>query len=461
MSARSRLRVILTAQAVFMVGFSSVVPFLAVLAGDRFALGPAAIGAIVGARVAVQQGLFIVGGALADRFGPRTLLLAGCAVRACGFVLLALAPSPALFVVAVLLIGVAGALFSPAVDAYIGTQDAAAREVAAARRDAAASARRRGPTPFAALALAGEAGGIVGAVIGAVLLPGHAVAVVLGAALLFVVALAALIRLLPARMPRVAAPGIATSSAVQAAVRTRGRGTLLSAAGAATVLAVYTQLFSLLPLGMSARGIGGGWVGAVSILLSLTILVLQWPLSRLAERLSRPVAVVLGLAAALLAVVAGAVSAAVPASAGFALAAAAATIGTAIAVMLAMPSAQSLVAEGSPARRATRLGALASAGGLLALGASSLAGAVAGSHGLVAAWLVAALAPAAGLVFACIGARTPAFHPHPRKDHHDHPDHPDHSPTIPEDRRRRANRAPAPRPRRLLLRRPRLRRGVR
>ena len=92
MSTAPRLRVLLLAQAAFMVGFSSVVPFIAVLADARFGLGPAAIGAIVGARVAVQQGLFLVGGALADRFGPRALLLSGCAVRAAGFVLLAFAP---------------------------------------------------------------------------------------------------------------------------------------------------------------------------------------------------------------------------------------------------------------------------------------------------------------------------------------------------------------------------------
>ncbi len=60
----------LAAQAAFMIGFSSVVPFIAVLADDRFHLGPAAIGAIVGARVAVQQGLFIVGALSPTGSGP-------------------------------------------------------------------------------------------------------------------------------------------------------------------------------------------------------------------------------------------------------------------------------------------------------------------------------------------------------------------------------------------------------
>ena len=460
MSTSPRLRVMLAAQAAFMVGFSSVVPFIAVLADDRFALGPAAVGAIVGARVAVQQGLFIVGGALADRLGARALLLTGCAVRAGGFVLLALAPTPAVFVIAVLLIGMAGALFSPAVDAYVGAADAASRARPPTRR------RLSPPTPFAALALSGEVGGIVGAAVGALLMPAYAVPVVIAASAVFVVALAVLARMLPARAPADAAAPVADVAPTGTGVGWGPdpdmpvggrpvRRVLPSAIGAATVLTVYTQLFSLLPLGMAVRGIGGGWVGGVSIVLSASVVVLQWPLSRLAERLTRPRAVSAGVAAALTATVAGAVSAAVASSAAFAAAAAAAAVSTALAVMLATPSAQSLVAAAGPAsRRATRLGALASAGGVLALAVSALAGAVAAAD-LTAAWLVVAVLPAAGLVFACIGARPIPDQPI-REEHHDHP------PTIPEDRRRRPDRPSAAGAGRLLRRRRlRLRRRVR
>lgn len=439
MSASPRLRVMLAAQAAFMIGFSSVVPFIAVLADDRFHLGPAAIGAIVGARVAVQQGLFIVGGALADRLGARTLLLTGCAVRAVGFVLLALAPTPAVFVIAVLLIGMAGALFSPAVDAYVGAADAASR----ARPRPVGARRWSAPTPFAALALAGEAGGIVGAAVGALFMPAYAVPVVIVASAVFLAALVVLARLLPARPPAAVVPVAAPGDHADLG---RLRRVLPSAVGAATVLAVYTQLFSLLPLGMAARGVGGGWVGVVSIVLSATIVLLQWPLSRVAERLTRPRAVAAGVAAALAAALAGTVSAAAASVSAFAAAAAAAAVCTALAVMLATPSAQSLVAAAGPvSRRATRLGALASAGGVLALGASALAGAVAGASGLAAAWLIVALLPAAGLVFACIGART-VPDPTTREEHHDHP------PTIPEDRRRRPDR-PSPAGTERLLRR--------
>jgi MFS family permease len=445
-SASPRLRVMLAAQAAFMIGFSSVVPFIAVLADDRFALGPAAVGATVGARVAVQQGLFIVGGALADRLGPRALLLTGCAVRAVGFVMLALAPTPAVFVIAVLLIGMAGALFSPAVDAYVGAADAASR----ARPRPVGARRWSAPTPFAALALAGEAGGIVGAAVGALFMPAYAVPVVIVASAVFIAALVVLARLLPARPPAAAMRDARVADGAEAGDHRdlgRPRRVLPSAIGAATVLAVYTQLFSLLPLGMAARGVGGGWVGAVSIVLSATVVLLQWPLSRVAERLTRPRAVAAGVAAALAAAVAGAVSAAAASVPAFAAAAASAAVCTALAVMLATPSAQSLVAAAGPiSRRATRLGALASAGGVLALAASALAGAVAGASGLAAAWLIVALLPAAGLVFACIGART-VPDPTTREEHHDHP------PSIPEDRRRRPDRPSSAGTERLLRRR--------
>ncbi len=268
-------------------------------------------------------------------------------MRAVGFVLLALAPTPAVFVIAVLLIGMAGALFSPAVDAYVGAADAASR----ARPRPVGARRWSAPTPFAALALAGEAGGIVGAAVGALFMPAYAVPVVIVASAVFLAALVVLARLLPARPPAAVVPVAAPGDHADLG---RLQRVLPSAVGAATVLAVYTQLFSLLPLGMAARGVGGGWVGVVSIVLSATIVLLQWPLSRVAERLARPRAVAAGVAAALAAALAGAVSAAAASVPAFAAAAAAAAVCTALAVMLATPSAQSLVAAAGPASAGPR-----------------------------------------------------------------------------------------------------------
>jgi hypothetical protein len=57
------------------VGFFAVLPYVAGhLTG---ALGGALVGLVLGLRTLSQQGLFVVGGALTDRYAPRTVVLAG------------------------------------------------------------------------------------------------------------------------------------------------------------------------------------------------------------------------------------------------------------------------------------------------------------------------------------------------------------------------------------------------
>ncbi len=43
------------------------------------------IGLILGLRTFSQQGMFILGGTLADRYGAKAIILAGCVVRVAGF----------------------------------------------------------------------------------------------------------------------------------------------------------------------------------------------------------------------------------------------------------------------------------------------------------------------------------------------------------------------------------------
>lgn len=47
------------------------------------------IGLVLGLRTFSQQGMFIVGGALSDRYGARVVILSGCIVRVAGYLLLA------------------------------------------------------------------------------------------------------------------------------------------------------------------------------------------------------------------------------------------------------------------------------------------------------------------------------------------------------------------------------------
>ncbi len=51
------------------------------------------IGLVLGLRTFSQQGMFIVGGALSDRFGAKSVILSGCIVRVVGYLLLAFGQS--------------------------------------------------------------------------------------------------------------------------------------------------------------------------------------------------------------------------------------------------------------------------------------------------------------------------------------------------------------------------------
>lgn len=81
--------VLLGSQFVFNIGFYAVVPFLALFLRDEMLLSGGLIGLILGLRTFSQQGMFIIGGTLADRYGAKAIILAGCVVRVAGYLLLA------------------------------------------------------------------------------------------------------------------------------------------------------------------------------------------------------------------------------------------------------------------------------------------------------------------------------------------------------------------------------------
>jgi MFS family permease len=110
------VRLNLSSMVLFNVGFYLVVPFLALhLAGD-LRLAGWAVGLVLGVRIASQQGLFFVGGLLADRFGNRPMILTGIALRVLSLVALGVAGNLAVLVATVVFFGAAAALFAPAVE---------------------------------------------------------------------------------------------------------------------------------------------------------------------------------------------------------------------------------------------------------------------------------------------------------------------------------------------------------
>lgn len=270
----ARTPVLLGTQLLFNVGFFAVVPFLALVLADDFGLTAAAIGLILGVRTFAQQGMFLVGGVLADRFGARRTILAGCAVRVLGFATLALsllAPTPhlALFIGGTVLTGLGGALFSPGVNILVADAE---------QRRAPASARSRASL-FAWLSVAGEFGAVLGPLLGAALLGWGFVVVALAGAALFVLIAVFLALALPRRTPAATERGI---HGRWWSLRDR-RFVAFSALHAADLLA-FNQLYLALPLQLARADAGPGVVAAVFAWVSALTLVLQLPVSRWCHR---------------------------------------------------------------------------------------------------------------------------------------------------------------------------------
>ncbi|MFC9894572.1 MFS transporter [Nocardia sp. NPDC127579] len=104
------------------LGFYMLMPFLAGYLSSPLGLAPWAIGLVLGVRNFSQQGMFLLGGTLADRLGYKPLIVAGCLLRTAGFGLLMFATSLPGLLIASAATGFAGALFNPAVRAYLAAE---------------------------------------------------------------------------------------------------------------------------------------------------------------------------------------------------------------------------------------------------------------------------------------------------------------------------------------------------
>ncbi|MEV5838304.1 MFS transporter [Nocardia sp. NPDC052112] len=112
------------------LGFYMLMPYLAGYLAGPLGLAAWAVGLVLGVRNFSQQGMFLIGGTLADRLGYKPLIVAGCLLRTGGFALLVFATSLPGLLIASAATGFAGALFNPAVRAYLAA-DAGERRVEA------------------------------------------------------------------------------------------------------------------------------------------------------------------------------------------------------------------------------------------------------------------------------------------------------------------------------------------
>lgn len=262
--------VLLGSQFVFNIGFYAVVPFLAIFLRDDMLLSGGLIGLILGLRTFSQQGMFIVGGALSDRFGAKVVILSGCVIRVAGYLLLAFGHALWPIILGACLTGIGGALFSPSIEALL----------AKAGTQSEAKGKRSRAEWFALFAVCGELGAVLGPVAGALLTGFGFRQVAMAGAGVFVIALVVLYFCLPAspqraqtlniqpwwttfRQPRFVAFIIAYSS------------WLLS----------YNQLYLALPVEIQRAGGDEKDLGPLFMLASVLIVVLQLPLARFARRM--------------------------------------------------------------------------------------------------------------------------------------------------------------------------------
>ncbi|MEU8781929.1 MFS transporter [Streptomyces sp. NPDC048637] len=112
-------RLLMVNQFTINLGFYMLMPYLAAHLSGTLGLAGWLVGLVLGVRNFSQQGMFLVGGALADRFGYKPLIVAGCVLRTLGFATLGLVDSLPALLGASAATGLAGALFNPAVRAYL------------------------------------------------------------------------------------------------------------------------------------------------------------------------------------------------------------------------------------------------------------------------------------------------------------------------------------------------------
>ncbi|MFE4216496.1 MFS transporter [Streptomyces sp. NPDC056844] len=391
------LRLLTATQFAFNTGFYAVLPYLAAHLGDGLGMAGWLVGLVLGLRTFSQQGLFVVGGALTDRYGPRPVVLAGCVLRIAGFCWLAQAGSTATVIGAVLLIGFAAALFSPAVESETAR--------AAVAHEAATGTPRA--QVLAVFSAAGQAGAFLGPLLGSVLLllGGDFRTACLAGAVVFVGVLAGHARLMPhrPRRPRTPRDGALLPREVFA-----NRPFLVLCLVYSSYLVSYNQLYLALPAEVERATGSQSALGGLFALSSLLVVVAQLPLTRWsAHRLAPRTALVAGLA--VVATGFAAVPLAPDRPAGL-LPAAALVILLTLGQMLLVPAARGLVPDlVDDHRLGLATGALSSVSGLAVLVGSAATGTLLDTPGAVL-WTVLAAVPLTGAALALTlsgGQRTP------------------------------------------------------
>ncbi|MFG2516106.1 MFS transporter [Streptomyces sp. NPDC048584] len=261
-------------------GFYLLVPYLATHLTENLGMSAAVVGVVLGVRNLSQQGLFVIGGSASDRLGARGVIIAGCALRTAGFALFALGDGLGVLLGASVLSGFAGALFNPAVRAYL------AREAEDRRAEA-----------FALFNVFATTGALIGPLLGSALLLVDFRTSALTAAGIFAVLTVAQALVLPARKAEPSTGGVLADWREVLG----NRAFLAFALAMSGLFTLESQLYLLLPDGARHATGWDGAAGLVFVVGAVTSLLFQLRLTRALKRRgdgARWAAVGLGLMAA-------------------------------------------------------------------------------------------------------------------------------------------------------------------
>ncbi|MGW2408517.1 MFS transporter [Streptomyces sp. NPDC001739] len=269
------VRLLLANQLGVNIGFYLLIPYLATHLSRNLGMSAAVVGIVLGVRNLSQQGLFLIGGSASDRLGARGVIIAGCALRTAGFALFALGDGLAVLLAASVLSGLAGALFNPAVRAYLA-QEAGERKAEA----------------FALFNVFATTGALIGPLLGSALLLVDFRTSALTAAGIFAVLTVAQAVVLPARKVEPSEGGVLADWREVLG----NRAFLAFALAMVGMFTLENQLYLLLPDGARRTTGWDGAAGLVFLVGTVTNLILQLRITRaLKGRASRARWITVGL----------------------------------------------------------------------------------------------------------------------------------------------------------------------
>jgi DHA1 family multidrug resistance protein-like MFS transporter len=118
---RTSLNALLLYTFFMVLGFAMLMPLVSVHFVSNMGMTATVVGAALAVRQLTQQGLAVVGGVLADRFGARPMICLGVLLRAAGFASLAFADDARWLFVAMAVSAIGGALFEAPYQAAIAS----------------------------------------------------------------------------------------------------------------------------------------------------------------------------------------------------------------------------------------------------------------------------------------------------------------------------------------------------